>query len=155
MEMAHHDYDMEFEEELEVDYLAERVIAVAASGGEVTDLNIGDLMQQPLGMVVRRPAVSAMTDAQMTKCMKPITVLGKFNHANPCTISVTAPTLHLAAQTVIDILQYGNSSLPDRRFNSPPGVTVSDISQCEPIGFLDVRTSYEVFVIQNVFQIEN
>lgn len=157
--MAHHEDDMEFERELEVDYLSERVLAVVRGDRESTNPDTGDPIEPFLGVVVEPrltdPVVSAMTDAQMTKCMKPITMLGKFNDANPCTITVAAPTLDLAARAVIDILQYGNSSLPDELFEGPPGVAVSDIRQCEPIGFLDIRTSYKVFVIQHLWLISN
>lgn len=156
--MADHDDDMEFERELELDYVAECVLAVARGDREGPNPNTNDPIQPILGVVEPRPAdpaVSAMTDAHMTKCMKPITRLGKFNEANPCTITITSPTLDLAARAVIDILQYRNSSLPDEVFQGPPGVTVSDITQCEPIGFLDIRTSYEVFVIQHLWLISN
>lgn len=152
------DDDMEFERELEVDYIAQRVVAVPRANGEGPYPNIEDPIQPFVRGEELRPdlrAPAAMTDAQMTQCMWPITLPGKFNDANPCTITITAPTLHLAARAVIDILQHGNSSLPEAPFEGPPGVTVSDIRLCEPIGFLDIRTSYEVFVLQHLLQIGN
>lgn len=146
--MAYHDDDMEFERELDLDYVAERVVAVGRGDGEGTNPNASDPIQA-------FSTLSAMPDAQMAKCMKPITMSSNFNGANPCTITITAPTFHQAARAVIDILQHGNSSLPDELFESPPGVTVSDITQCEPVCFLDVRTSYEVFVVQHLWLIGN
>lgn len=151
--MAQHDDDMEFERELDLDYVAEWVDAATRSAGEIINGNtVNPIQPRPRSpsceMLETPPAaiptILPMTDAQMTRCMRPITRLAKFDDANRAPIAVTAPTLHLAARAVIDILEYGNSSLPDARFECPDGVTVSDIRYCEPIGFLDIRTSYQV-----------
>lgn len=121
--MADHDNYMEFEHELEVNYVSEHVLVVARDDREDSNPHTGNPIQPFLGVVEPRPAnpaVLAMTDAQMIKCMEPITKLGKCNQANSCIIMVTAPTFHLAAIAVIDILQYGISSKLDELFEGPP-----------------------------------
>lgn len=154
MEMAEHDHDVALERELDIDHLAERVIAVTRSAREGTP----HVIQAPhprrrspsFEVVAPRPAIPAllpMTDAEMTKCMRPFAKRAKFDESNPCTVVITAPTFFVAAAAVIDVLEYANASQRDFLFEAPQGVTVSDISEIQPISFMDVRTCYEVYAI--------
>lgn len=156
VEMARDDDDdMDFELELGVDHVAERVLAVATRSTGAIINTVNPIPPRPRSPILRtlepRPATPKllpMTDREMTQCMRSITSSARFNAASPCTIAIAAPTMHLAALAVINILEHAAPFAADAPFDCPEGVVVRDIIGCEPISFLDVRTSYEVYAIQ-------
>ncbi|KZP22303.1 hypothetical protein FIBSPDRAFT_952918 [Athelia psychrophila] len=152
VEMARDDdNNMDFELDLGVDHVAERVLAVATRSAGAIINTINPVPPRPRSPILRtlepRPATPKllpMTDGEMSECMRSITSSAWFNDASPCTIAIVALTMHLAARAVINILEHAAPFPADAPFDCPEGVVVGDIIGCEPISFLDLRTSYEV-----------
>lgn len=89
------------------------------------------------------PDILPMSDADISRCMNPITRPAKFNPANPSRVSFEADTLRSGAEAVIALLHYSHSP-PGSLLNGPSGVRFDDYLNLQPICFLDVRTTFHM-----------
>lgn len=89
------------------------------------------------------PDILPMSDADITRCMNPITRPAKFNPASLCRVSFEADTLRSGAEAVLALLHYAHSP-PGSLLSSPTGVRFDRYPDLQPICFLDVRTTFHM-----------
>lgn len=125
--------------ELEMDRHAESML----DERRAVRAHLPSMVIEPEIMLVPEVDAEPMSDAEITKCMKPITCLAQFNPANHCAISIRANNLRSGAEAVLALLEYAHSP-PGSRFACPADVAVGGHLNMQPICFLDIRTDFQM-----------